>query len=70
MRIAVLGGGIAGLTAAFHLQQEHDVVVFEASDRLGGNVHTEEIGGCLVEWARKGSWTTSRACWSWSNVSA
>ena len=50
MRIAVLGGGIAGLTAAFHLQQEHDVVLFEASDRLGGNVHTEEIGGCLVEW--------------------
>ena len=54
-RIAVVGGGISGLAAAFHLAkarrqgaviEEH---LFEASDRLGGVIRTERIDGCVVE---------------------
>jgi hypothetical protein len=40
-RVAVVGGGIAGLTAAWQLSQtgRHAVTVFEARDYLGGNCH-------------------------------
>ncbi|MEM7349729.1 MAG: protoporphyrinogen oxidase [Acidobacteriota bacterium] len=54
MRIAVLGAGIAGLAAAHHLRRRAEVVVFEASDRIGGNIRTEAIEGCLVEWGPNG----------------
>lgn len=39
-RIAVVGAGAAGLTAAYLLQRRHDVVLFEAADRMGGHVNT------------------------------
>ena len=47
MRIAIVGGGISGLTAAYLLQRSHDVTLFEANDYLGGHTHTVdvEIGG-------------------------
>ena len=35
IRIAVVGSGIAGLSAAWLLSQRHDVTVLEAEDRLG-----------------------------------
>ncbi len=55
MKIAVLGAGIAGLTTAFHLQKKgHDVVVYEARDRVGGNIFTERHEGCTVEWGPNG----------------
>lgn len=38
--IAVIGGGIGGLTAAYLLSPHHDVTLFEKSDRLGGNAYT------------------------------
>jgi oxygen-dependent protoporphyrinogen oxidase len=48
--IAVLGGGITGLTAAHRLAaQGHRVRLFERSDRLGGSVRTEAGEGWLVE---------------------
>ena len=36
MRIAIIGTGIAGLTAAHLLHQAHDLTVFEAGDYIGG----------------------------------
>jgi predicted NAD/FAD-binding protein len=43
MRIAVVGSGIAGLGAAWLLSRAHEVVLYEASDRLGGHTHTHEV---------------------------
>lgn len=40
LRIAVIGAGISGLTAAHRLGAEHDVTVFEAERRLGGHAST------------------------------
>ncbi len=43
MRIAIVGSGIAGLTAARQLHGEHDVTVFEAGGHVGGHVHTHDV---------------------------
>lgn len=43
--VAVVGAGIAGLTAAYVLQREHDVTLFEANNRLGGHAHTHDLPG-------------------------
>jgi protoporphyrinogen/coproporphyrinogen III oxidase len=50
--VIVLGGGIAGLTAAYRLSQRADqprVTLVEASDRLGGKLRTERIDGFVVD---------------------
>ncbi|MFT5680592.1 MAG: putative NAD/FAD-binding protein [Myxococcota bacterium] len=39
-RIAVVGAGAAGLMSAWLLQEDNDVVVFEAADRPGGHIYT------------------------------
>ena len=43
MKIAVVGSGIAGLGAAWLLSREHEVVLFEREDRLGGHTHTHKV---------------------------
>jgi len=43
-RIAVIGSGVSGLVAAYYLARRHEVVLFEAQDRLGGHVNTVRIG--------------------------
>ncbi|MGD9903411.1 MAG: NAD(P)/FAD-dependent oxidoreductase [Vicinamibacterales bacterium] len=43
MKIAVIGGGISGLTAAFHLAPAHETWLFERDGRLGGHAHTHEV---------------------------
>jgi oxygen-dependent protoporphyrinogen oxidase len=53
-RIAIIGGGISGLTAAFTLEEHRrsgavDYILYEASPRLGGVLRTEHIQGCVVE---------------------
>ena len=51
-RIAVIGGGIAGLAAANRLREldsASDVTLFEANGRLGGALWTERRDGFLVE---------------------
>lgn len=47
LKIAIIGGGIAGNTLAYSLHQQHDITLFEANDYLGGHTHTHqvEIGG-------------------------
>jgi predicted NAD/FAD-binding protein len=47
MRIAIVGTGVSGLTAAHVLSRRHDVTVFEANDYVGGHTHTVdvELGG-------------------------
>ena len=48
--VAVVGGGIAGLTAAYRLKQRGArVVVYESEDRLGGSIRTERRDGYLAE---------------------
>lgn len=55
-RIAVIGGGISGLAAAYYLNREikarrmpWQVVGFEAARRCGGFIQTEHRDGCLIE---------------------
>jgi protoporphyrinogen/coproporphyrinogen III oxidase len=54
-RIAIVGGGISGLAAAFALEERRrageslEFVVYEAGPRFGGVLATEQIDGCLVE---------------------
>ncbi len=49
-RVAVIGGGISGLTTAFLLMRKgFDVTVFEASERPGGNVQTIRKEGYTIE---------------------
>lgn len=43
-RIAVIGAGISGLSAAHMLADQHNVVLFEAGDRLGGHARTVVAG--------------------------
>jgi len=43
MRIGIIGGGAAGLAAAWLLEHDHDVTHFEKDDRLGGHAHTVDI---------------------------
>ena len=43
MKIAIIGTGISGLTAAYRLSQVHDITVFESADRPGGHTATIEF---------------------------
>ena len=56
MRIAIIGGGIAGLAAAFEFEKARaagapiDYALFEARDRLGGCLNSEIVGGAVLEY--------------------
>ena len=48
--VAIVGGGIAGLTAAYRLKQRGvRVVVYEADERVGGAIRTRRSEGYLAE---------------------
>ncbi len=50
-RIAVIGAGISGLTAAHTLKESgyKNIIIYEGRDRVGGKVNTKEIDGYLYE---------------------
>jgi oxygen-dependent protoporphyrinogen oxidase len=50
-RVAVAGGGITGLSAAYELVRSgvEQVVLLEADDRLGGKIKTESLDGIRIE---------------------
>jgi predicted NAD/FAD-binding protein len=43
MKIAIIGTGIAGNVAAWHLARCHDITVFEADERIGGHTNTIDV---------------------------
>ena len=43
MKIAIIGSGIAGNTAAWKLHKDHDVTVYEANDYIGGHTNTHDV---------------------------
>jgi len=60
-RVAVVGGGIAGLATAFEILQyaertgcDLDLALFESNDRVGGNIRTESDSGYTSEWGSNG----------------
>jgi predicted NAD/FAD-binding protein len=50
VKIAIVGSGVSGLVAANLLHPEHDVVLYEGGDHVGGHTHTQdvEVGGVRV----------------------
>ncbi len=54
-RIAIIGGGISGLSAAFYLEKaraagaELKYTLFDSGQRLGGSMYSDFVEGCLVE---------------------
>jgi protoporphyrinogen/coproporphyrinogen III oxidase len=49
--VAVIGGGISGLAAAYRLKQQGlQVQLFEATSRTGGVIRSESTDGYLAEW--------------------
>jgi predicted NAD/FAD-binding protein len=43
MRVAIIGAGISGNTAAYRLNKKHDITLFEAADYLGGHANTIDV---------------------------
>ena len=42
-RIAIVGSGISGLSASYHLHEAADITLFEAGDYFGGHTHTVDV---------------------------
>ncbi len=62
-RVAIIGGGISGLTAAYILQRDHaetcEFTLFEASNRFGGIIETVRTEGFTIE-CGPDSWVTEK----------
>ena len=43
MKIAIIGSGVSGLTAAYRLHRHHEIDVFESADYIGGHTNTVDV---------------------------
>lgn len=76
--IAIIGGGVAGLTAGYLLHDNHRVTLFEKTHRIGGNAYTyttadgQDLDIAVAAFGMAGT-TTSTASWTswaWRRISA
>jgi len=51
MKVAIVGGGVAGLVAAYHLHERHEITLFEAAGHLGGHANTVTVTRPSGTWA-------------------
>ena len=58
-RVVVIGAGMSGLACAWALRERADVVVLEASPRVGGNVTTAKADGFVMD-AGPDAWVTTK----------
>ena len=50
MRVVIVGGGISGLSAAYALDNtDHEILLLESSNRLGGKILTTEVAGSYID---------------------
>jgi oxygen-dependent protoporphyrinogen oxidase len=70
MRVVIVGGGIAGLSAAWAIHAEAarraetlELTVLEAAPRAGGRIRTTREDGYLIEWAANAVQGTHNAAW-------
>jgi oxygen-dependent protoporphyrinogen oxidase len=68
-KVAIVGGGVSGLAAAWHLQQwggeQLELSLFEAASRLGGVIDTLEMPGRLIELGADNFATLDPTAWQW-----
>lgn len=43
MKVAIIGAGISGLTAAYYLKSRHEISVYESADKIGGHTATVDV---------------------------
>ncbi len=48
-KLAIVGSGVSGLTAAYLLRELHEVTIFEADSRFGGHAHTHLVDGQRID---------------------
>jgi oxygen-dependent protoporphyrinogen oxidase len=61
VKIAVVGGGIAGLAIAYRLCATHDVTLFERDPAPGGKINSQHLDGYLFEWGPNGFLSNAEA---------
>ena len=47
LKIAIVGSGISGSTAAYLLSESHDITLYEKNDYMGGHVNTVDVEGSV-----------------------
>lgn len=48
-KVAIVGSGVSGLSAAYLLKDLHQVTLFESDNRYGGHAHTHSVDGLRID---------------------